>query len=283
MVEPPEDKPEAPDQAVADAGNPWLPPELRQAATPGQAAAERPAREAPERNFSPPPAEPFAGPSPEPVQPPGGSAAPPAKLSPPPAPVRRSRRLSLPRPRRPSPGPRRPGAGRRYAWLVAVVAAIAVVGGVIVVAGGPKKEKADSSPPAAYRQLTTPFTVNGARFEVQPANDARWAVKMRSERAERVGKRWVSVQIPVRNLSRVDLRPRGLGYRLLTPSGLVVGPEVVEVLSGSLDSEGRLAKGKLSSVHLGFRVPESAKDLTLAFDAGGIREASVRALLGAEG
>lgn len=154
---------------------------------------------------------------------------------------------------------------------------------MVAVVGVPKKEKADSSPSTAFRQLMTPFTVGGARFEVQPANDARWAVKMRRDRGDRVGKRWVSVQIPVRNVSRVDLRPRGLGYRIITPSGFVIGPEVVEVLPGSLDSEGRLATGKLSSVHLGFRVPKASKDLTLGFEAGGVRKPSVRILLGAEG
>jgi hypothetical protein len=81
----------------------------------------------------------------------------------------------------------------------------------------------------------------------------------------------------------MDLRPLGLGYRIVTPAGLVIGPDFLEARTATIDGKGRLAKGALTSVHLGFQVPQLSHDLTLAFDAGGIRQPAVRVLLGAEG
>ena len=173
-----------------------------------------------------------------------------------------------------------------FTWIAAAIVALAVVGVALVMRDGSTKSapmtKSKTAPPAIYRKLMTPFTVNGARFKVQPANSARWAARVRS-RPPRFGRRWVTVSIPVRNLSRADLRPRRLGYRIVTPAGFVVGPETVEFRPGSLDGQERLAKGELTSVHLAFQVRQPTRDLTLALDAGGIRQPAVRVPLGAEG
>jgi len=173
--------------------------------------------------------------------------------------------------------------GSKRVWIAAGLVVLVVAGVALLLSGvAPKSLTTSSSPPAIFQPLKRPFTINGARYEVQPANDASWAAEMR-EQEPREGRRWVAVGVPVRNVSRADLRPRGLGYRIITPAGLVVGPEMIGGRQGTLDEKGRLAKGELTSVHLGFQVPEQARKLTFALDAGGIRQPSARVLLGPEG
>jgi len=187
----------------------------------------------------------------------------------------------MPRPKLPA---RSRTSGVAPGWLAAAGVVIVVLGVLLIAGGGSSKsDTSASTPTAVYRQLDTAFTLDGARFEVKPANDAKWADEMRRAADPRAGTRWVAVGVPIRNLSRADLRPRRLGYHIVTSAGLVVGPELVEPLPGSLDFKGRLLRSKLTSVHLGFRVPNESRDLTLALDAGGIRKPAVRVLLGGEG
>lgn len=165
-----------------------------------------------------------------------------------------------------------------------VVAAVVVVAVVLLARGGPAaSDKTDSSPSTIFRPLKTPFSDGGARFEIKPASSASWAAGLRRRQSPGAGRRWVAVAVPIHNVSQMDLRPRVLGYRIVTPAGLVIGPDFLEVRAATIDGKGRLAKGALTSVHLGFQVPKSSHDLTLAFDAGGIRQPSVRVLLGQEG
>jgi hypothetical protein len=115
------------------------------------------------------------------------------------------------------------------------------------------------------RPLDTPFTVGGAVFNVARTDQASWALAIR-RRPPEPGRTWLTLAAQTRNVSRVNFHPRGLGYRLRTPAGIVIGP-VMALAGGEIPADGRaLAIGKRTSVHLGFQVPQGQRDLTLEFD-----------------
>jgi hypothetical protein len=140
-------------------------------------------------------------------------------------------------------------------------------------------------PPASARQVVRgtprqPMTATGVRFAIAPIKHASWARQIRA-RPPRFRHHWVTIAVRVRNLSRPYLVLGGLGYRLQTQAGLVVGPRVVDLTATSQRPRtGRLAMGARRSVHLGFEVPAGSGKLTFTFDPGGLNEPKVLVPLG---
>jgi len=258
---PPPAAPMAGPRAAAGAGA-WIPPELagldagvanvRAAATPAQwtpAPQGRP--EAPKE----PEAEAHGPPDPPPaptVPAPGGLA------------IKRGGRW--PFRRLPHKAPRG-GAGGAHPgrhMLIGAIAGLAVGGGVVALAM-PREEAPPD--PILVRPLDTPFTLDGAVFNVVRTRQSLWALAIR-RRQPRPGHSWITLAAQTRNISRTSFFPRALGFRLRTQAGIVIGPDTVTVPSDVTAARGRQAIGKRSSVHLGFQVPSAKQELTLEFDPG---------------
>jgi hypothetical protein len=135
---------------------------------------------------------------------------------------------------------------------------------------------ATPGPPVARGLPREPITASGARFEVAPIRNAKWARQIRKGETRR-GYRWVTISVRARNLTRRSLAVSGLGYRLLTRPGVIVGPAVVDLAQATVGvRSGRLAVGARASVHLGFEVPADARrGLTFAFEPGGLEDPTV--------
>ena len=146
--------------------------------------------------------------------------------------------------------------------VVAGVTGLLLGAGIAAVATPEKTVRPD---PILVRPLDTPFTVQGAVFNVARTSNASWALQIR-RRAPRAGRTWLTLAAQTRNVSRTDFRPRGLGYRLRTPAGVVIGPDTALVAGEIPALGGHLPTGKRTSVHLGFQVPRGQRDLTLEFD-----------------
>jgi hypothetical protein len=142
------------------------------------------------------------------------------------------------------------------------VAGLVLGAGIAAVATPEKKAEPQ---PTLVRPLDTPFTVDGAVFNVARTNQARWALEIR-RRPLREGRTWLTLAAQTRNVDRPDFLPRSLGFRLRTPSGNVIGPDTAQVPSNITAARGRLPVGRRSSVHLGFQVPRAQRGLTLEFD-----------------
>jgi len=121
-----------------------------------------------------------------------------------------------------------------------------------------------------------PLSASRARFEIVPITDASWAQKIRRQ-PRRETYRWVTVAVRTRNTGDRVLALRGLGYRLRTRNGAIIGPLVTE-LTGA--PGGRLAVGRRGSAHLGFEIPPDAGSLTFAFDPGGLEQPTVLVPIG---
>lgn len=140
-------------------------------------------------------------------------------------------------------------------------------------------------PPASARQVVRgvprqPLAANGVRFAIAPIKHASWARRIRA-RPPRFRHHWVTIAVRARNLSRPYLVLSGLGYRLQTQAGRVVGPRVLDLTATSQrPPTGRLMIGARRSVHLGFEVPAGAGRLTFVFDPGGLDEPKVLVPLG---
>ncbi len=140
-------------------------------------------------------------------------------------------------------------------------------------------------PPASAQQVVRgaprqPLAASGVRFAIAPIKHASWARRIRA-RPPRFRHHWVTIAVRVRNLSRPYLVLGGLGYRLQTQAGLVVGPRVIDLTATSQRPRtGRLVIGARRSVHLGFEVPAGAGRLTFVFDPGGLDEPKVLVPLG---
>jgi len=140
-------------------------------------------------------------------------------------------------------------------------------------------------PPASARQIVraaprAPLSASGVRFAIAPIKHASWARQIRV-RPPRFGHHWVTIALRMRNLSRPYLVLGGLGYRLHTQAGVVVGPRVIDLSARSQrPPSGRLVIGARRSVHLGFEVPSRSGRLTFAFDPGGLNEPKVLVALG---
>jgi hypothetical protein len=133
-----------------------------------------------------------------------------------------------------------------------------------------------AGPPVARGLPREPITASGARFEVAPIVNAKWARQIRRGETRR-GYRWVTISVRARDLTRRSLAVSGLGYRLLTRAGVIVGPAVVDLAEATVGvRKGRLAVGAQASVHLGFEVPADARrGLTFAFEPGGLEDPTV--------
>jgi hypothetical protein len=174
----------------------------------------------------------------------------------------------------------------------AVGAAVLLIALIVVVTGGndaprttaPARtvtvtatgEAATAGPAVARGLPREPITASGARFEVAPIVNAKWARQIRRGETRR-GYRWVTISVRARNLTRRNLAVSGLGYRLLTRAGVIVGPAVVDLAEATVGvRSGRLAVGAQASVHLGFEVPADARrGLTFAFEPGGLDDPTV--------
>ena len=167
------------------------------------------------------------------------------------------------RPRPPSPVHRGAGARGRSVLLAGAVG-LALGAGIGVVAAPERTVERD---PVLVRPLDTPFAADGAVFNVARTGTASWARAIRRQ-APRAGRTWVTLAAQTRNVSRRNFRPRGLGFRIRTAAGIVVGPETALVAGAIPAIGGRLATGRRTSVHLAFQVPSGAPGLTLEFDPG---------------
>jgi hypothetical protein len=166
------------------------------------------------------------------------------------------------RPPKPKPHGGGSGIGRKRNVLMAGVAGLALGAGVVALALPAKEIKPEAT---IVRPLDTPFTVDGAVFNVARTNQALWTLQIR-RRPLRDGRAWVTLAAQTRNINRPRFLPRSLGYRLRTSSGLVIGPDTAQVPSSVTAARGRLPAGRRSSVHLGFQVPTAQRGLTLEFD-----------------
>ncbi len=215
------------------------------------------------------PAAPAPAPEPEPEPPPGDAAPPPVR---PPGtivikrgghwPFRRRPRTPSPPSPSPSSSSHRGAAGGGRNLLVGAVVGLAA-GAAFGVLAAP--EKTVEQDPILVRPLDTPFTVDGAVFNVARTSTAPWARAIRRS-APRAGRTWLTLAAQTRNVRRANFHPRGLGYRLRTAAGIVVGPETALVAEEIPAVGGGLPIGKRTSVHLGFQVPRGARGLTLEFD-----------------
>jgi len=216
----------------------------------------------------------------------GAAAAPPPAAqaqAPPGPPVRPSRDAA--RLKRVPPGLRAVAAAALLVLLVVLVVL------VVLVTGGDDASRTTaptartvtvaapagaSGPQVARGTAREPLTASGARFEVAPIRNAKWARQIR-KRQLRSGRRWVTIAVRARNLTRRSLSPGGLGYRLRTRAGLIIGPVVVELADATAGVRGgRLAIGAQASAHLGFEVPADARDgLTFMFEPGGLGDPAV--------
>lgn len=198
----------------------------------------------------------------------------------------------------PAPGP--PGAGElssgpatvsngraptprsvrgRPRWAVsaggslAILAAIAAVGVVILIASDETDHELEPAGRAIRsQQPRTPFDADGVRLEVVPTSGAGWAAEIREETPD-TGRRWITVAVRLRNVSREGFRPGSLGYRVRVEEPFLaatsVGPRIVE-------APGRVAVGDRGSAHLGFQVSEDATGLELMLDSRGSSNAEIR-------
>ena len=174
-------------------------------------------------------------------------------------PLRRRPRASKPR-----AAARHGGAPRGRNLLVGGIAGLALGAGIAALAV-PEDEGPQST--ILVRPLDTPFTVDGAVFNVARTRQALWALEIRRQ-PPRPGRSWVTLAAQTRNIDREDFLPRALGFRLRTATGIVIGPETAQVPSDVRAARGRQGIGKRSSVHLGFQVPSAQRGLTLEFDPG---------------
>ena len=147
--------------------------------------------------------------------------------------------------------------------VIAAVAGLAFGAGIAALALPEKKVEPETT---LVRPLDTPFTVDGVVFNVARTNQAPWALAIR-RRPLREGRTWVTLAAQTRNINRRTYLPRSLGYRLRTPSGLVIGPDTAQVPSNITAAGGRLPVGERSSVHLGFQIPSAQRGLTMEFEA----------------
>ena len=258
---PPPAGPVARRRPAAGAGA-WIPPELADDAEVANARAA-----APPVRWTPAPRRPAEAPA-EPEPEAHGPPAPPQAPTVPPPPgalvIKRGGHRPFQRPPRKAP---RGGAGGAHPgrhMLIGAFAGLALGGGVVALTM-PREETPPD--PILVRPLDTPFTLDGAVFNVARTGQSLWALAIR-RRQPRPGHSWITLAAQTRNISRTSFFPRALGFRLRTQAGIVIGPDTVTVPSDVTAARGRQAIGKRSSVHLAFQVPSAKQELTLEFDPG---------------
>jgi hypothetical protein len=110
------------------------------------------------------------------------------------------------------------------------------------------------------------FTIKGAGFRVFPLAAPRAPVDP-AQRPAGPGMRWLLVGVDCRNLSRARFRPSVIAYRLEDDRGSSHWPDVGGGTGpASLGQTGFLKRGELFRTRLSFRVPTSARRLTLVFE-----------------
>ncbi len=97
-------------------------------------------------------------------------------------------------------------------------------------------------------------------------SDAAWAREIR-RRPPGPGHKWVTVAVRGRNVSRRRFDPTRLAYRLRDERDTAyIGAFRGGTGPRSLARRGSLARGESAVVQLGYRVPRSARRLTLVFE-----------------
>lgn len=174
--------------------------------------------------------------------------------------------------------PRRRGSrGRRVdvsLWLLAlgtvllVTALVAVVVLVLDDRGtGERGSQAAGIAPRSHA-LRDPFVVDGARWAVFADSDPNWTRSV-LEREAGSGLRWLPVTVRSRNLVRGGFDPRVLQYRMVDGAGREYRPAPKLGTAPLLDEGAQpVPLNKTSQVELAYRVPRSASDFALLFDAG---------------
>ncbi len=199
-------------------------------------------------------------------------------------------------------GDARPAAGRvppllaRWqalspTWRAAAGAAVLIVFVLALLSSRGDDRAALAPEPTAPRATTeagqvvrgaprAAIAASGTTVEVVAIRNASWAKEIRATKPSD-GTRWVTVSVRVKNLTRRELVLRGLAYRILTRRSLVVGPTVADVADPDKKlRDGRVPVGARASMHLGFEVPQDAKDLMFALEPGGLQEPTVLVALG---
>lgn len=154
------------------------------------------------------------------------------------------------------------GANATRNALIAGMAGLALGAGVAFLATAEKEVARDA---VLVRALDTPFTVQGAVFNIARTNQAGWAVAIR-RRPLRPGRTWLTLAAQTRNIDRANFLPRSLDYRVRTATGIVIGPDTAQISADVAAARGRQAPGERASVHLGFQIPSGQPGLTLEFD-----------------
>ena len=125
----------------------------------------------------------------------------------------------------------------------------------------------------------TPFVIAGARFAVFVNPRQTWTAFTKTV-PPAPGSKWLLVTVRVRDLTRDNLDPRVLHYRLVSTGGQNYFPKLAY---GTGPDVGRaphpLARGALVQAELAFQVPVAAPPLQLAFDPFG-KKGSVSVALG---
>jgi hypothetical protein len=116
------------------------------------------------------------------------------------------------------------------------------------------------------RRPGIPVRVRGASFRVFLPAAEPWAEAIRSRNAGS-GASWVVLGIDGRNLARRQFNPNALSYRLRDARGNRFAPLIGGGTGpASLGRTGVLDRGETAQARLGFRVPRSARRLTLVFE-----------------
>jgi hypothetical protein len=173
---------------------------------------------------------------------------------------------------------------RRRRGMAALGVVVAAIVAVVVLHKPASKQAAAPSAPAHKTSVApgaaagvqvsthvtrTPFEIAGARFAVF-ANPAEPWASFTNRVSAGSGMRWELVTVRVRNLTRTNLDPRALHYRLITPAGVTYLPNLAYGTGPDVKRPPRpLAPEALVEAKVAFQVPVSATGLELAFDPTG--------------
>lgn len=153
----------------------------------------------------------------------------------------------------------------------------AAIGVLFVSFGGGGRPDAPAGPPRGdagprpeLRPRTRPvgraFTVRAAAFRVAEAGAAAWARELASRSPGR-GMRWLAVTVMVKNVDRRRFDPSRLSYRLRGRGGALYNPDRQGAVGPpGLAQKGGILPGESAQVRLGFRIPRSARRVSLTFE-----------------
>ena len=172
------------------------------------------------------------------------------------------------------------------ATLIAAAAALVLVRGDNDSRDGAGRVQSTTRPaappalPVRRERVNREFRAHGAAFRVSNETDALWAREIRRRPPGR-GRKWVTVAVRGRNLNRPRFDPTRLAYRLRDHHGTAyIGAFRGGTGPRSLAQRGTLDRGQSALVQLGYRVPRSARRLTLVFEDHALSGTQIRVSLG---